>query len=113
MSLHKNIAVLITISFAISIAATELYLPSLPQIATFFNTSKEMVQLSVSAHFFGNLLLTLIVGVLSDYYGRHPIMLAGMLIYILGVLSCICAPSIWFFIFGRFIQGIGSKSEEH
>lgn len=49
----------------------------------------------------------LVFGTLSDSFGRKPIVLVGVGIFIIASLVCIWAPSLWMLLLGRFIQGIG------
>jgi len=53
---------------------------------------------------------TLAYGPLSDRYGRRPVMIVGLLIFVIGTLICILAPTIWVLIAGRIIQAAGGAA---
>ncbi|MEC0240098.1 multidrug effflux MFS transporter [Paenibacillus dokdonensis] len=83
----------------------DMYLASLPQIAAFFGTSATAVQASLTTSLLGLGLGQLIMGPLSDIYGRRLPLLISMIIYILSSMGCAFAPSIEWFICLRLIQG--------
>lgn len=84
-----------------------MYLPALPKISDDFSTSAHLVQLTITAWLAGDTSVQLIVGPLSDRYGRRPILFGGGLLFVLSTLGCALAPSIGFLLMARFIQGIG------
>jgi DHA1 family bicyclomycin/chloramphenicol resistance-like MFS transporter len=85
----------------------DLYAPSFPLMRQHFSTTEEMIQLSLSINFFGFFLSSLFVGPLSDSLGRRPVLLWGSLLFVLGSLICVWAPSIELLLLGRLIQGLG------
>jgi DHA1 family bicyclomycin/chloramphenicol resistance-like MFS transporter len=87
--------------------ATDLYLPSLPHIAAYFRASPALVQQTLSIFVLGFAGLQLVSGPLSDHLGRRPVLLMGMVIYILASIACAFAPTLDALIFGRFVQAIG------
>ena len=70
----------------------------------YFNTDYGLMQLSVAIYLAVNAVLQLIVGPLSDRYGRRPITLAGVFIFILASLGCLFANSVEVFLIMRMIQ---------
>ena len=92
----------------VAFAATDIFLPSLPGMAVYFNVSDELAQFALPIFLLGELLAALIWGVISDYLGRKPVILAGMIIFLLGTIICIFSTSIYVFLFGRFVQGVGA-----
>ena len=64
-------------------------------------------QLIISLLFFGMALGQLIYGPLSDSTGRKPAIYLGFLIFMLGCLLAIFAPSFQVMLIGRFLQGMG------
>lgn len=81
-----------------------VFLPSLPQMAEYFGAEYGVVQLSVALYFGVNAALQLLVGPLSDRYGRRPVMLVGVAIYCLASLGCLWAPDVITFLVFRMIQ---------
>ena len=81
-----------------------VFLPSLPQMAEYFGAEYGVVQLSVALYFGVNAALQLLVGPLSDRYGRRPVMLVGVAIYCLAILGCLWAPDVITFLVFRMVQ---------
>ena len=85
----------------------DMYLPSLPDIASALNAPQARVQLTVSYYLIGFAVGQLFYGPLSDRYGRRPVLLAALAIYITGTGICIAARSIDPLLAARFLQGVG------
>lgn len=88
----------------------DMYLPALPKIADELNTSQSFVQLSLTFFLFGLVIGQLLVGPLSDSYGRRKPLLIGLIIYAIVSLLCVVSPSIEIFIALRFLQGLSGAS---
>lgn len=86
--------------------SNDMYLPALPMISRELAASINLVQFTVVAWFAGDTSVQLIVGPLSDRYGRRPILFGGGVLFLLSALGCALAPSIGVLIFARVIQGI-------
>lgn len=86
---------------------TDMYLPALPQLQAYFGTDASMVQLSLSTSMFGLAVGQIFFGPLSDKYGRKPIIITSLWIFILSSIACIYAVSIDMFVALRLLQGIG------
>lgn len=80
-------------------------LPAMPDIADYFKTSTASVQYSLSAVILGIAVGQLIYGPLSDKFGRKPVIIVGVLLYVATALACSQAPSIESLIGLRFLQG--------
>ena len=85
---------------------TDMYLPSLPAMADFFSASLPMVQMGLTTSMIGLALGQIFFGPLSDKYGRRPLLLVSMLLFIVSTLFCLFAPDIYSFVTLRLIQGI-------
>ena len=88
--------------------ATSLYVPSLPYIDDELAAGPTVVKLTMTVFLWAFALSQLIYGPLSDRYGRKPVLLLGIAIYVLGSLLCALAHDIDALLFGRFLQGVGA-----
>lgn len=88
----------------VSALSMNVFLPSLPNMTTYFDTEYRLMQLSVSAYLLCNAILQLVVGPISDRYGRRPVLLAGYSIFALATLGCIFAGSVEVFLTFRMLQ---------
>ncbi|OFX13017.1 MAG: Bcr/CflA family drug resistance efflux transporter [Alphaproteobacteria bacterium RIFOXYD12_FULL_60_8] len=102
-----GLAVLLTSLVAFGPMSTDMYLPSLPDLTTIFQTSVARVQLSLSFFVGGFALSQLFYGPLSDRFGRRPVLLGGLTLYCLATAGCLWAASIEELIAGRFFQALG------
>lgn len=89
---------------ALSSLSMNMFLPSLPGMAEYFDTPYATMQLAVALFLFVNAAIQTIVGPLSDKYGRRPVMLAGLAIYLLATLGCLAAQNITVFLIFRMFQ---------
>jgi Bcr/CflA subfamily drug resistance transporter len=91
----------------IGASATDIYLPSMPSIATAFQATKTQVQHTIPIFLIGNVISQLIYGVLADRFGRRNIVLSGLFIAVIGFLLAILATNIESLLLARLIQGLG------
>jgi DHA1 family bicyclomycin/chloramphenicol resistance-like MFS transporter len=87
--------------------STDLYLASLPGMATNFGVSPAAVQQTLSLFVFGFGTAQLVSGPLSDRYGRRPVLIGGLALYLVSGLACALTPSLDWLIAARFVQAIG------
>ena len=80
------------------------FLPSLPAMAEHFGTDYAVMQLSVSLYLAVTAAIQLVVGPISDRYGRRPVVLASTAIFVLATLACIVAPTAETFLLFRMIS---------
>lgn len=97
---------LITLVFATATAAlsTNLFLPSLPGMAVYFNTEYGIIQLTVSLYLAAQAVLQLGIGPASDRFGRRPVMLFGFTLFVISTLAAIWAPNIEILLLCRLFQ---------
>ena len=86
----------------------DLYLPSLPQLASFFETNASMTQLTLTTAMIGLALGQLLLGSLSDKLGRKKPLIISLVIYIISTVLIVYAPNIESMIVLRVIQGLSS-----
>jgi len=88
--------------------STDLYLPALPGMSAYFGVKAELTNLSLSLFMLVYALSMLVWGPFSDKYGRKPILLAGLLLFIAASIWLALCPSIGQLIAGRGLQALGS-----
>lgn len=93
---------------AIGPLAMSLYTPAMPQIVADFGTTEAAVKLTLTAYFGGFCFAQLICGPLSDGYGRKPITILFMSIYLAASVLALLAPTIEIMVLARLLQGIGA-----
>lgn len=86
--------------------STDMYLPALPTMAATFHAPTALVNLTLVLFFVFYSLGTLLWGPLSDKYGRKPILLIGLVLYIVSSVCCACAEGVYHLIVFRIFQAI-------
>ena len=102
------VTALLTAMVALGPISTDLYLPSLPGLADEFDTGVDDVQLTLSVFLVGLAVAQLVYGPMSDRFGRRPVLLLGLAIYVAASLACMLSPSILMLIAARFVQAVGA-----
>lgn len=102
----KIVALLAGLS-AISILSTNIILPAFPDIGEQLGASARELGLTLSSFFITFALAQLVVGPLSDRYGRKNLVLGGLAIFIVGTVVGGLAGSLETLIVGRVIQALG------
>jgi MFS transporter, DHA1 family, multidrug resistance protein len=100
------IALLIAVS-AVSPLGINMYLPSMPGMARALGVDFTTIQLTLSLYLGAMALGQLIIGPLSDRFGRRPVLLIGLLTFVAGSFICLSAQNIGVLIFGRIVQALG------
>jgi DHA1 family bicyclomycin/chloramphenicol resistance-like MFS transporter len=97
---------IITLVLVAGLAALcmNVFLPSLAAMAIYFETDYAVMQFAVSGYLAATACLQLVIGPLSDLFGRRPVMLASIVLMILATLICAFAPNITVFMIGRVMQ---------
>jgi len=90
---------------ALSVVSLNMFVASLSNIAEEFQVDYALANLSIAGYAGMTAVLQLIVGPLSDRFGRRPVILAGLVIFILASLGCVLTNDIWIFLFFRLLQG--------
>jgi DHA1 family bicyclomycin/chloramphenicol resistance-like MFS transporter len=108
---RRRVAMLTLVALsAAAPAALNIILPSLPAIQSAFGATLATTQLLISLSLVGVAVATLAYGPLSDRYGRRPVLLAGMALFLLGSVICAAAPDMLTLILGRIVQAAGGAA---
>ena len=84
---------------------TDFYLPMLPDMGEYFKSSPSMVAMSLTAGIIGLAAGQILIGPLTDKYGRKRILVGSMLLFAIASLLCIMAPNMFLFNVMRAFQG--------
>lgn len=95
---------------AIGPLSGDTYLPALPQIGDAFGASPVQVQLTLTASLSGLAAGQLVIGPLSDVWGRRRLLLGGLVLYTLASVACAMSPSLPVLIGMRFLQGLSGAA---
>jgi MFS transporter, DHA1 family, multidrug resistance protein len=88
--------------------AVHLFMPVIPAVKAALGLSDALAQLTFSIALFTMAFATLVYGSLSDRYGRRPVLLSGLGLFLIGSVVSVFADSIGVLVLGRFIQAIGA-----
>ncbi|MFG1604852.1 multidrug effflux MFS transporter [Actinoplanes sp. NPDC049265] len=88
----------------------DMYLPAMPGMAQEMRTSGPLVQLTLTVFVIGLAAGQVIVGSLSDLWGRRRPLLAGLVLYVAGSVWCALAPSVEWLIAGRIVESLGAAA---
>jgi len=103
-----------TLSVAVMVAlgplSTDMYLPALPGIAVELAADTGQVQLTLSVFLVGFACAQLVFGPLSDRFGRKPVLLASLVLFLLSSVACALATDIYTLIVFRFFQALGGSA---
>ncbi|MFI5617457.1 Bcr/CflA family efflux MFS transporter [Streptomyces sp. NPDC051567] len=88
----------------------DMYLPALPEVTTALNSPAATVQLTLTACLAGMALGQLVIGPMSDKWGRRRPLLAGMVVYVLATALCALAPTTGLLIGFRLLQGLAGAA---
>jgi DHA1 family bicyclomycin/chloramphenicol resistance-like MFS transporter len=94
------------------VAPISLYMlvPALPVLATTFGRDISIAQMTVSLYMVGIACSQIIMGPLSDKFGRRPVLLAGLGLMVVASAACIFAESLPQLIAARFLQALGGAT---
>jgi DHA1 family bicyclomycin/chloramphenicol resistance-like MFS transporter len=85
----------------------DICVPSFPEIQNAFGISSFAVEFILGINLLTHCVGGLVAGNLGDKYGRKPVILFGLALFIFGSLTCALSESYCALLVGRFIQGIG------
>ena len=88
--------------------AVHLFMPVIPAVKAALGLSDALAQLTFSVALFGMAFATLVYGSLLDRYGRRPVLLSGLALFLVGSALSAVAASVIPLVIGRLVQAIGA-----
>src|SRR6056297_2979926 len=88
----------------LSALAMNIFLPALPGMVAHFKTEYRLIQLSVALYLGVNAALQLLMGPVSDRWGRRPVVLWGLGLFLVATVGCLLAPTVTVFLACRMVQ---------
>jgi DHA1 family bicyclomycin/chloramphenicol resistance-like MFS transporter len=83
-----------------------IFLPSLPNMALYFDADYRLMQLSVALYLGVNAVVQIFIGPISDRFGRRPVLLWGVFLFILATIGCLFAQTVEVFLVFRMCQAV-------
>jgi DHA1 family bicyclomycin/chloramphenicol resistance-like MFS transporter len=93
---------------ALGFCALHMVIPVLPLLTRVFDSEPLHVQPVITLYFAGIAVGQLIYGPISDRYGRRPVLLVGLAMFLAGSVLCVVAGSLWWLVVGRVLQACGA-----
>ncbi|TBX29204.1 multidrug effflux MFS transporter [Nioella sediminis] len=91
---------------ALGAMSMNIFLPTLPQMAEYFQADYALMQRSVTLYLLINAILQLGIGPISDRFGRRPVLLGSFILFSLATIGCIFAPTAEIFLAFRMAQAV-------
>lgn len=106
----RRVLILLVAMTAIGPMALNILTPAVPGLVVTFGTDPAAVQLTLSLYLLGLAASQLVMGPLSDRFGRRPVVLAGLTVAAVSSVAALAATSIEALIVARIIQAIGAST---
>lgn len=100
----------LTLIAGLSALTMNIFLPSLPSMAKWYQAEYAQMQLSISLYMALSAVLQLFIGPISDRYGRRPVLLTALVLFLLATIGTITAPTAEWFLFFRMLQAVISAA---
>ncbi|MFJ4332446.1 MULTISPECIES: multidrug effflux MFS transporter [unclassified Streptomyces] len=114
LSAARRVSLLVTLILG-SLTATpplamDMYLPALPEVTRSLSAPAATVQLTLTACLAGMALGQIVVGPMSDKWGRRRPLLAGLAVYVVATALCAVAPNVELLVAFRLVQGLAGAA---
>lgn len=107
-AINWRITALATLFVALGPITMSMYAPAMPALAAALDTTPAMVQLTLTVYLGAFAVAQLIYGPLSDRFGRKPVLIAGMVVFVAGSVEAVFADTIETLLLARFVQAMGA-----
>jgi MFS transporter, DHA1 family, multidrug resistance protein len=88
--------------------AVHLFFPAIPAVKAAFGLSDALAQFTFSIAVFGMGVATLVYGTLADRLGRRPVLLSGLMLFLVGTVASAAAVNVPMLVLGRLVQAVGA-----
>lgn len=105
---NGHLSLMLIVLVAVGQMAQTIYVPAMATIAEAFNVRDGVMQRVMAAYLMTYGGSQLFYGPLSDSIGRKPVILAGMIVFMVGALGALFAPSIDWLVAASAVQGLGT-----
>ena len=112
MSTRQRVKLVLVLGALIAVGplTIDMYLPSLPAITADLSATAAQVQLTLTGTLLGLALGQLVIGPLSDAFGRRIPLLSGIAVHVLASVLCVIAPNLAVLGTLRVLQGLGAAA---
>ena len=88
----------------ISALTMSIFLPSLYHMAAHFKVDYAVMQFAVSGYLLATAVLQVVIGPVSDRFGRRPVVIGALAVFVLATIGCLLAPTAGVFLAFRMVQ---------
>lgn len=107
---NKLLIPILVLLVILPMVATDIYLPALPAIGSQLGVDENHLTVSLASYMLGYSVSLLFAGILADIYGRRPIAIIGLSMFVVSSIGCLFASSIEQLVSWRFFQALGGGS---
>jgi DHA1 family bicyclomycin/chloramphenicol resistance-like MFS transporter len=93
----------------VNVLSIDMTLPALPALGAALSATPDQIQLTLSLYLVGYAAGQIVIGPLSDRFGRRRVLVGGLAVYSLATLACASSPSISILIAARLFQGVSAS----
>jgi DHA1 family bicyclomycin/chloramphenicol resistance-like MFS transporter len=107
---NRSLLLLLMAMSAIGPVSLNIVVPAIPGLVSKLATDTETIQLTISLYLFGLAVSQLLIGPLSDRFGRRPVVIGGLALTALASLAAIAASTVGNLIVARIVQSLGAST---
>ncbi|WP_082518243.1 MULTISPECIES: multidrug effflux MFS transporter [unclassified Rhodococcus (in: high G+C Gram-positive bacteria)] len=101
----SGVIAMLALLAAVAPLSIDMYLPAFPRMAEEFGVSASAIQLTLTTFLVGLAVGNLVIGPLSDRFGRRPLLMIGTFVSIIATILCAWSPTVELLTVFRFVQG--------
>ncbi len=105
---ETQVALMATCFVALGPLTMSMYTPAMPALASKLETSASLVQLTLTVYLVAFASAQLVYGPVSDRFGRRPVLIVGLTVYVAASAMAGAVTGIWGLMIARFVQALGA-----